>query len=274
MLKKDKVYIVIVLLTFFSCKSSNENEKNVIKPKEKSVEILGSKEKYQNVLLTISDTIKTWFVKDYISDTIYDDSPQKNRILVSYILDSTYCINSKKNKIISTVFTLGFQQNKGYNYGLLEFYGVKLKGNWFFWTGGFTPISKDSKHRSFEKPLVYRKLQSFVGYGGYLDKNGNIRDYWFEAKFKGSGWGSFNERYEYKSYLDGNRIDNEKDFWEYKWKRKGLGKYLTKITEDSISKYNLINEPDLTDEQKWEIGHWFCRKILGPYPIYKGKYKS
>jgi hypothetical protein len=87
------------------------------------------------------------------------------------------------------------------------------------------------------KPLSYAQLhsQALDFMSGYIDVYGNIRDEWFEAKFKGDGWVQFKERYKYEHILDGNIINNETEYWNYIWKKKGQMLWRRKAYQDSIT---------------------------------------
>ena len=112
--------------------------------------------------------------------------------------------------------------------------------------------------------MCYQQLHkvSIGSLSGYLDKKGNIRDSWFDSKFKSLGWGTFEDRYRYKWLLDGLKIDTENDFWEYSWKRKGLGHWIVKFAEDSVQKKEIEIGRKLNTAEKNEIRMAISRRMV------------
>lgn len=269
MLKTDKkklgLIFMLLLGLLHSCINQPKTEEKQYDVLEISVSTIGEKE-YWRIYNSIVDSLKSW---DENKLGNFDFSEYGKKM----VIDSVLCFNSTKDKLISTL--LNFNTKNTVSDGIDEFYGAKIEGKWYFWTGGYTPVIRDSPGHDPNKSLSYKQLHSMVGYGGYLDQNGAIRDEWFEGRFKGSGWGYFKDRYMYKSTLDGNRIDIEVDFWEYKWKRKGLGLWIAKSTKDSIARRENVDGVPLADEQKREITMACSRKIMNTqFPLYKGKYKG
>jgi hypothetical protein len=273
MLKKgEKLIITFSLLLLCACNDGKANDK--VDLREKIVTNLGSNEEYLKIYNTMSDSLNAWIYGNVLSDSIKDEQNNFSLITSVYKIDSTFVINSTKDKIASSLFLTSKHGKTKYSHSIQEFYGAKVNNKWFFWTGGYTPIFKSSDECCMKRPLSYSQFHSKVGYG-CLDANGTIRDEWFEAKFKGPGYGNYKDRYMYKSTLDGNRIDSEKEYYEYLWKRNGLGFWITKAFKDSIVQREQIEGKPLADEEKREISMAVSRKIMNAkFPLYKGKYKG
>jgi hypothetical protein len=249
MLKSDNLYIIFLFIIATSCVENTTNKlekKNDFLIKEKSIEIL-SKKGYERLLEKMNDTLIKWMENDLYS---------VNKYGYVYKIDSLFCINSTKDKIIGVQLHFLRYDEEIFSDGIQEFFGAKIKNKWYFWTGGYTPVlRKNFKGHDKKYPLSYEQLHGATigSLKGYLDKNGNIRDRWFDSKFKSSGWGTFVGRYRYKFILDGLRIDDEKAFWEYSWKRKGLGMWIVKYAEDSVKKRELELGRKLETKEKNEI---------------------
>lgn len=268
-LKVDKADLIVVfvslILSISSCSNEPKTGEKQLDTMKISMSTIGENE-YWRIYNSIVDSLKSW-----------DKNELGNFNFATYgkkmVIDSVLCFNSKKDKLISNL--LNFNTKNTISDGINEFYGAKIDDKWYFWTGGYTPVSRDFKGHNKRKPLSYKQLHSMVGYGSYLDQNGNIRDEWFEGRFKSSGWYSYKDRYMYKSILDGLRIDTEKEYWEYAWKRNGLGLCIAKVHKDSIAQREQLEGKPLADEEKREISMAVSRKMMNTkFPLYKGKYKS
>ena len=256
MLKKGR-YFIFILLFITSCTNrvKNEDEINLeVLIKNKSEEILGEKG-YTILYEAMADTLKKWMGNDLYKVNEYG---------YEYKIDSLYCINTDKNKIIGNQIHFNGFQEKNYADGIQEFYGVKINENWYFWVGGYTPLIREGvKGHDKRYPLSYQQLHKVAvsTLSGYLDEKGNIRDSWFEAKFK-NGYYSFKDRYKYKSIVNGEKIDIEEKYWEYIWRKKGTQLWISKFSNDSISKKELSIGRELTTEEKKEIYLTFSKKTL------------
>lgn len=273
MSRKDRfLFITLTVLLINSC-TINEKKGNSIDydnlVRETGNRILGKKE-FTNLYKKASDTLSSWQQNGLYADKLEG---------AHYSLDSLICINSKKDKLIGV--RLGFFNSylKGkYTEGISEFYGAKINGNWYFWSGGYMPVPRSLfKGHDPKKPLSYAQLhsQALDFMSGYLDANGNIRDEWFESKFKGSGWGYFKDRYKYKSTLDGHQVDSEQGYYNYLWKKGGLMNWISKFSNDSIRKQEDFLGHRLSTEEKNEIRMFITRKLMNSqFPMYRGKYKG
>src|SRR5690606_35758371 len=126
--------------------------------------------------------------------------------------------------------------------------GEKINEQWYFWRGGYIVIPREiySGHDPTQ-PLSYSQLHEQAlkeVFGGYLTKDGQINEEWFEFHFEKDGWSSFEDRYKYKWILNGERIDDYDEWYKYIRKKKGLGKWIGKMTRDSISRVNQTFKPN------------------------------
>lgn len=229
---KSGKFCLILLIGSCTLRQSKENistdfSKNI---KKKSIEMFGNEKEYNSLYSQMSDSLESWMLNDLYEIEQFN---------YNYKIDSVYAINVSKTKLIGIELHFLGNQKTGFSDGIQEFYGAKIDGKWYFWTGGYTPVLRDGiKRHDPKKPLSYEQLhESAIGsLGGYLDANGNVRDEWFEAKFRGDGWTPFKDRYKYDYILDGKRIDNEKEYWDYIWKKKGQMLWRRKAYQDSIAK--------------------------------------
>lgn len=259
MLSKGKISsFVLVSILLFGCISSPKEQPILEKEKQynKTVnQIMGSSIERENLYHKISDTLKSWLDADLYGI---------NKLGYSLLIDSIFCVNSEGNKLIGAQLR-SHGVGKFSSDGIEEFFGAKVNNKWYFWTGGYQPVIRRAyKNHDIKKPLSYKQLhqeamRSFLG--GYLTKEGKINDDWFEFKFR-EGRSYFKDRYEYKWLLDGQRIDNEKDYYEYLWKKKGLSLWIAKFARDSVDKLNKTSAKPTSREQQTEIGMAIARKMM------------
>ena len=264
---KYKIILIFNLLLFLnSCDFATREiqEKREVRY-AKVIETKFGKNYQSNLYKMSSDTLNNWIKFNLIADSVL--SNLNKPLLWNYQLDSTICINSSGTKMIGTLHQFGYCEHSIVFDDITEFFGAKIKDKWYFWTGGSMPIIRKSfKNHDPTKPLSYQQLhkaamENFLG--GYLTKSGEINDAWFESKFKGSGWLPFNDRYQYKSILDGLHIDNEDDYYDYQWKKGGLMNWIMKAKNDSIKRVNQsISPKHITREEEVEITMYFSRKLI------------
>lgn len=246
MLNQDRVIIFILLVCLlYGCSQTSQNNLHSKEEsyKEKTIGVLGTERDYLDLHFTMTDSLTNWYSNNLLPDTANDQSTHFKQVIARYMIDSIYVVNSQKNKLMGTIYQIQDGDVEIWSDEMREFFGAKIDGKWYFWMGASTPIIRTGlKGHDLTKPLPYSYLHKMgVGsLGGYLDKDGNIRDEWFEAKFK-SGHYSFSQRYMYKHILDGQRIDNEKEYWEYIWEKKGTMLWKRKAYQDSITKMKQEN---------------------------------
>jgi|GEM_PF-4970627 len=266
--KVKPYWLIFLIICVVGCNNEHkfnyENSKNKIV--KQSVLVLAGTGNYNKMYRQMSDTLEKWLNHKLIADTVYDDFTHE-RIVYECKIDSVFCVNSTGSRIIGALHHVGFSNEEIPMDEILEFYGEKINGKWYFWTGGaHFVLRKSLKGHDLTKPLPYRILREMAIreiLGGYLTKDGQINEEWFVHHFEKDGWGTFENRYEYKYLLDGQRIDNEEEYWKYVHKRKGLGKWIGKMTRDSINRVNQTLKPDhITREEENEISMYFSRKLV------------
>lgn len=267
MLNKDRMkkilYFILLVVVLMSCDSKEDNDLEIAYGSK--IESMFGKHFKQHLYQCASDTLISWVNNNFLIDSAISNSGKP--FICNYRLDSTICLNSFGNKLIGTMHLFYFSEDDKIDDGIQEFYGAKIDGNWYFWLGGYMPIMRESfKNHDPSKPLSYAQLhkaamENFLG--GYLTKNGEINEAWFDGYFKGPGWGTFKDRYRYKSILDGQHIDNEKAYWNYLWKKAGLMNWIRKFSNDSIKRVNETLKPEhITREEENEIRSFFTRKLV------------
>ncbi len=240
MSRKDKLIFALLIVLTSCTEGYNSSESAIFVETDywsKSVETVGSKKEYLNLYNQMSDTVSSWYFNNLLPDTSKDESTQYKLLISTYKVDSLFVVNSKKDKIIGTILHTGTSKAKIWSDEIREFFGAKINGKWYFWMQASTPVVRESfKGHNLTKPLSYEQLHpnAFGTVSGYLNSNGTINDKWFEAKFK-DGRSTFKDRYEYVWILDGNRIDNEEDYWNYSYRKSGTKLWADKRFHDSIA---------------------------------------
>lgn len=257
-LKSAKYVLLYILFLLIACENKLENGLNKKKDLfEISKESFDGEENFLKFQSLMNDTINNW-----IKNELYLFSDDNS---VNYFLDSLIFINHSHTKVVSILYR-SFNY-KNHHDGFSEFFGVKIKGKWYFWTGAYTVVPREMvKKKNTEKPLTYKQLHAFAigSLSVYLDKQGNINDKMIERRLSDyrEGWLKYEERYKYKSFLDGNIIDNKQDFWNYIWKKKGLGYWRVKFSNDSILKKEAQLGRRLDTDEKNEIRMFISSKMV------------
>src|SRR5690554_2036663 len=182
MLGKDKICVLIFLGLLLGC-NNNLKENQEKKYKDVAINLMGF-DNYNEFYEKVSDTLKSWYLNDLLGDTIFKENSKKIDYIVTYKIDSTICINSSMDKYIGVVlkFNDGFIKDT-YLESIKEFFGAKINGEWYFWTGGEMAVSRKLfENHPPTKPLSYAQLheQAMNNFlGGYLTKDGEINDKWF-----------------------------------------------------------------------------------------------
>jgi hypothetical protein len=217
--KKIIYTLLLVIVCLYGClqkKRSLEEKENLFR--EKAISIIGNKKDYSQLYNQMIDTLENWLSHKLIVDTVYDDFTNE-QIIWKYELDSFFCINTLKKRIIGALYQKGESKKKISMDDIHFFYGEKIDGKWYFWTGATIGIyRKIYPNHDQTKPLTYAQLHEQAikeVFGGYLDKNGEINDEWFVFHFEGPGWGKFEEQGPEKDwYLKGRRFKTRKEYFE------------------------------------------------------------
>lgn len=185
-----KLLLIAILVLLFSCK----NKKNEIVEKTQLYkhfsEATVTKEKYNKIFFSLNDSIRNWRInklKNYNEDTTE----------VEYFFDSLLCFNRMGNKFVSARMCRDVESTRTNNMdGVVFYYGVKIKEQWYFFSGATVYLPRENYERNTQIPLSFEKLHEIAMkevFSGYLikDTKGNwiINDKFFDYHFKGAGWG-------------------------------------------------------------------------------------
>ena len=199
-----KVHFILFSVFFISC-NNQDNEQY-----KKAKQNIGEKE-YNAVYNKINDTVKIWSLNNLGYYRYLGRS--KN-----YFIDSLVCFNNTNTRLITCIL----QQNlikETNNDGIDFVYGEKVDGLWYFFSGPFITVPRESfKDHDVQKPLSYQQLHQIAlqeVYNGYLKSSGEINEAWFTGQFEGPGWGDFNNQQSLDFILKGKRFTNKKDFFEF-----------------------------------------------------------
>ena len=162
--------ILILLLLFVSCnkykvfdvkeiESIRYNTQNI------SQSIIGA-HNYWQLYNQMNDTIRSW-VNHGIGNSVYWDT------LINYQIDSVFCINNAKDKIIASVM-LPYIGEGGNSDVIIYFYGVKIYGQWYFFDGAAMILPRENYQQDIHTPLSFDKLKQIATwhiYRHYLEQN-------------------------------------------------------------------------------------------------------
>jgi len=178
MLKKGIRIILALAIIVSSC----TNEKQTIKLKDKSISKIGEPS-YLCVYAEGLDSIKCWALNNigyykYLGAT------------KDFFLDSLLCFNSSCDRVITCILS-SHKDIKAHSDGIDYFYGEKIDGKWYFFSGAniTIPRSMVSGH-DVTKPLSYQQLHDIAlkeVYSGYLNSLGEINEDWFTSHFENVG---------------------------------------------------------------------------------------
>jgi hypothetical protein len=206
---KYRLFILLsICLIVNACKKEQENRLSAQSRKLSEVNI-GSMQ-YNAIYQNAIDSIHSW-VSNKVS--VWKDE----ELGKSIVLDSLFCFNSKKDKLITALLAKTLDSNYTVD-GVHFFYGVKIKEQWYFFMGPHVVLPRESYQKDIHTPLSFEKLHEiamenvFRGYLKKKDKGGDGETEWEinEAFFQGmapknqaaSGYGScFECKMEEEYYL-------------------------------------------------------------------------
>jgi hypothetical protein len=172
MLRQENKILLIVLLclSFVACKRYVKYDiKEIynirIEAMDMSKSVIGNNE-YNNIYNNVKDSINNWIENqiDYIK--YYNDERE-------WLLDSIMCINSDSNKLITAVLKRSMYNDSNADF-IDYFYGVKIKGKWYFFRGAGMVLPREYYQKDIHTPLSFEKLKQIATYNiyrRYLIKN-------------------------------------------------------------------------------------------------------
>ena len=190
----NKIFFTFYFLLFvfcFSCK----NEKNRIIEMSKQYEEVSKRNsgtEYLLVLQGANDSLNYWI---------------KNKIYNSYQLDSLICFNRSNDKLVGALLSED---------GIKLFYGVKIKGLWYFFSGAYIVLLQEF-YKNEKWPLSQSKLHEIAMeevFSGYL-----IKDTWgnwqINDKFFNRFDEMFNDTREFEEKYHNKKFNSNEEFMDW-----------------------------------------------------------
>jgi hypothetical protein len=169
--RESKLLIMFLLITtVVSCGRYKEyNVKEINKIKNNAIgmskSLLGEDE-YNMIYNNMIDTINSW-IENKLRNYAYWTS------VINYQVDSVLCVNKERNKIVTSVL-LPYVGRGGVSDEITHFYGVKVKGTWYFLWGPTMVLPREYYQKDIHTPLSFEKLKQIATsniYRRYLVRN-------------------------------------------------------------------------------------------------------
>ncbi len=159
----SKFFFYITLIFLFSCsqKSKDDYEKYT----EISMNQIG-KSDYWRVYQQANDSIQSW-----VDNNFQSFSYQR---VNNWRLDSLVCFNKKRTKCVMSINTRAIAYVESVQDGIDIFYGVKIKGSWYFFLGPAIIISREYYQKETDTPLSFNELHKIAMkevFHSYLKRN-------------------------------------------------------------------------------------------------------
>jgi hypothetical protein len=132
---------------------------------DRSLSILGHDE-YWDIYNKINDSINVWKANDLKYYRYFGVSK-------GYMVDSVLCVNKNGDKLITSILLQQLLKD-GEQDDVWYFYGVKVKGNWYFFDGATIVVSRGYYQKYIHQPVSYEVLSQIATsniYRSYLKKN-------------------------------------------------------------------------------------------------------
>ncbi|SER82507.1 hypothetical protein [Flavobacterium frigoris] len=160
-----KIVFLIVPFLLFSCKkelTEEQKKEELIKKREQyfysSKKLTGDKE-YFSIYKKANDTIANWVTNGL-----------EISIIKPFLLDSLLCFNQQKNRFYGVVFQQTIRKGAVQDY-IVDFYGVKIKGEWYFFRGSTLVLPREYYQEDIHTPLSLEKMKQIAVqnvFSGYL----------------------------------------------------------------------------------------------------------
>lgn len=170
----NNFFALVIVLIFISC----NNEQKELKEKRnqsinESVSIVGY-DSYYDVYNKANDSIKTWS-ENHLASYL-------GKRLNSWQLDSLICFNHNADKCVMAILTRATFFNDAVMDNINIFNGVKIKNDWYFFSGGSLILPRKNYQKDIHIPLSFEKLKELSmkhifrtylnkGVGGELEIN-------------------------------------------------------------------------------------------------------
>lgn len=173
-----------------------------------SVRIIGEKE-YSKVYEQLIDTISNWYK--------YRITPwQQVKWDYSDKIDSMMCFNRTKDKMITAYLYRDMYHSDATQDGILWFYGVKIKEQWYFFQGPSITLIRSAYQSDSSVPLSFSKLHELAVehiFRGYLHQS------LFDKIFRPNHWNINKEFFEQLDDGAYNTPGISKQEYEESWLR-------------------------------------------------------
>lgn len=167
---KKNIYYLLSIVFIFSCnKYKTYNEKEITKIRERSIEksqLVINENEYLQIYRTLNDSIKNWQIHNLGYYKYLNASKE-------YLVDSILCFNIKGDKLITAILQKQLLK-EGVQDDIEYFYGVKIKGQWYFFGGPTLVLPREYYQKNIHTPLSFEKLKQIATdhiYRNYLYKN-------------------------------------------------------------------------------------------------------
>jgi hypothetical protein len=133
---------------------------------EHALSIVGTEE-YWEVYNQINDSIKNW--RKYGLKHYSEDSTR-----IQYKVDSLLCFNLQGDKMRTVRMGKSVKKDDSVMDAVTDYYGVKIKGEWYFFGGSTMHIPREYYQKDIHTPLSFEKLKQIATsniYRSYLKKN-------------------------------------------------------------------------------------------------------
>jgi hypothetical protein len=163
----NKLFVILLLITtVVSCNRYKEYDAKEIKKirdnaTSMSKSILGEEE-YNLIYSNMNDTINVW-----------NKYHRYYGVSKTNMVDSILCVNKSGDKLITSILLKQVLKD-GEQENIIYFYGVKIKGNWYFFYGATMVLLREAYQKDIHQPLSFEKLKQIATwniYRGYLRKN-------------------------------------------------------------------------------------------------------
>jgi hypothetical protein len=162
--------MLLLITTVVSCSRYKEyNAKEIQEIRKRNIDyalsILGQDE-YWGIYDKINDSINMWKINNLGLYKYYGVSKE-------YLVDSIICINRHGDKIITSVLLRQLLE-EGIQDDIKYFYGVKIRGTWYFFGGATLVLPREYYQKDIHTPLSFEKLKQIATwniYRRYLKKN-------------------------------------------------------------------------------------------------------
>jgi hypothetical protein len=160
-----KIVFLIVPFLLFSCKKELTDE-------QKKEELIKKRELYFSYSKTLTKDKEYFSIYKKANDTIANwvTNGLEISIIKPFLLDSLLCFNQQKNRFYGVVFQQTIRKGAVQDY-IVDFYGVKIKGEWYFFRGSTLVLPREYYQEDIHTPLSLEKMKKIAVqnvFSGYL----------------------------------------------------------------------------------------------------------